>query len=92
MYVLFWFKQRNIRCFFQEKEKTSDMSNSLIVSTVHLFASSRTTDKRLFFYSNLSEKQSLCLVPLVASGAEWITWENVLSGRANVASNKRLRS
>ena len=46
-----------------------------------------------FFYSKLSEKQSLCLVPLVASGAEWITtWENVLNGRANVASNKGLRS
>lgn len=46
-----------------------------------------------FFYSNLSEKQSLCLVPLVASRAEQITtWESVLSGRANVASNKGLRS
>lgn len=43
-----------------------------------------------FFSSKLSEKQSLCLVPLVASGAEWITtWEN---SRANVASNKGLRS
>lgn len=25
-----------------------------------------------FSYSKLSEKQSLCLVPLVSSGAEWI--------------------
>lgn len=46
-----------------------------------------------FSYCKLSEKQSLCLVPLVASGAEWITtWENGLNGRANVGSNKGLGS
>lgn len=68
------------------------MSNSPIVSIVHLFASSRTTDKRLFLFQVVWKAITLSS-PL---GFQWgrvdTTWENGLNGRVNVASNKGLKS